>query len=193
MSSTRTPLPTRRPVLGDDKNQNRVNQATSLGAKRTALPTARPVSINNDAVQHAVDTATRNLVMQSILDRTRSIRKSRQGGFDEVDPDQRPALSGVCGVVLKNGRYRCGICRNLMKNHKRQISTHNSKLHPRDPSKGSAYLRQIAKRPSPCDKCNKVCSSLEMLKQHIRYSHRETLAPKVVTPPVDGRSSDSDN
>ncbi|KAI1195951.1 hypothetical protein F5X97DRAFT_326035 [Nemania serpens] len=193
MAATRTPLPTKRRALSDDENQNQVNRVTSPVAQRTALPTARPVPVNDDTVEQENHSTLSGLSRRALLARERSARKSRQGGFDEVDPNERPALIGARGVVLKNGRYRCNICRNLMGNQKRQISAHNSKLHPRDPTKGSAYLRQLAKRPSPCEKCGKICSSLEMLKQHVRHYHKEARALNLVTPSVDGRSSDSDH
>ncbi|KAI1191207.1 hypothetical protein F5B17DRAFT_350930 [Nemania serpens] len=184
MSTPGTPLPTMPRAPGDDEKETRVKPATGLGAKRTPLPTGRPVQ--NDA-----GSTTDNVVKQQLPAQRLPVRKSHQGGFDEVDLTQHPALKSATGVVLTNGKYRCGICRNLMRNEKRTISSHNSKLHPKDPTKGSAYLRQIAKRPTPCKLCGKVCSSLEMLRQHNRHNHKNTPAPKTATPQLMSALPDS--
>lgn len=99
MAATRTPLPTKRRALSDDENQNQVNRVTSPVAQRTALPTARPVPVNDDTVEQENHSTLSGLSRRALLARERSARKSRQGGFDEVDPNERPALIGARGVV----------------------------------------------------------------------------------------------
>ncbi|KAI1150083.1 hypothetical protein F4825DRAFT_427973 [Nemania diffusa] len=93
-----------------------------------------------------------------------------------ISSSQRSLANGI--TLVKSGRYRCNICGNQMKNDKKCISSHNSNLHPKDPAKGSAYLRRIARNPTPCSVCSKVCSSIEMFRQHMKAAHP---APKPST------------
>ncbi|KAI8952810.1 hypothetical protein F4801DRAFT_599272 [Xylaria longipes] len=89
---------------------------------------------------------------------------------EEIDHTQVPVVALADGVVLTNGKYRCNKCGNKMSNTKKIIQCHNSKLHPKNGT--SAYLRRIARNPTPCGKCGKICSSKEMLHQHNRIDHR---------------------
>lgn len=92
MSTPGTPLPTMPRAPGDDEKETRVKPATGLGAKRTPLPTGRPVQ--NDA-----GSTTDNVVKQQLPAQRLPVRKSHQGGFDEVDLTQHPALKSATGVV----------------------------------------------------------------------------------------------
>ncbi|KAI1426128.1 hypothetical protein F5Y12DRAFT_713577 [Xylaria sp. FL1777] len=153
-----------------DENQSNMNPTKSPVKKRTPLPTIPPALARNsqDAKRLTAAAARRAAKERKLL---------LTAHENEVDPSQSPAVAGADGVVLKSGKYCCNTCGNKMKNKKTLIKCHNSKLHPKDPVKGSAYLRQKARNPSPCRHCDKVCSSLEMLKKHLKQAHAEAGRP----------------
>ncbi|KAI1743472.1 hypothetical protein F4680DRAFT_471010 [Xylaria scruposa] len=91
---------------------------------------------------------------------------------EDIDHDQAPAVAAADGVVLTNGKYRCNTCGSQMKNSAGNIRSHISKLHPKDPSKPTSYMRRQARIPTPCSICKKICSSQEMLSKHIREHQR---------------------
>ncbi|KAI0862385.1 hypothetical protein F4860DRAFT_126595 [Xylaria cubensis] len=90
---------------------------------------------------------------------------------EDIDHDEVPAVASADGVVLINGKFRCNICGSQMKNTAGNIRSHNSKLHPKDPSKPSSYMKRQARIPTPCSTCGKICTSQEMLSKHIREQH----------------------
>ncbi|KAI0545659.1 hypothetical protein F4679DRAFT_588264 [Xylaria curta] len=95
---------------------------------------------------------------------------------EDIDHDQVPAVAAADGVVLTNGKFRCNMCGSQMKNSAGNIRSHNSKLHPKNPFKPSAYMKRQARIPTPCNICEKICSSQEMLSKHIREHRTEQSA-----------------
>ncbi|KAJ8125612.1 hypothetical protein O1611_g8025 [Lasiodiplodia mahajangana] len=178
----RTPLPTKRSAnVGNDNDENKDGGAKDMVAKRTPLPTKRPAMLGDNGNKA---TQTNGAVAKGALPPTKRPRLVFTDDDNEVDLNTIPELKSANGVVLKTGRYRCNICGNQMKNARHIISSHNAKLHPKDPSKGSAYLRQIARNPTPCEECGKICSSIEMMKQHTKYAHKRAKQTTASTPPV---------
>ncbi|KAI0532908.1 hypothetical protein GGR58DRAFT_506903 [Xylaria digitata] len=169
-SIMRKPSPTKRPASVDKKEDpSDVGSTKHLVAHRTPLPTLPPPApIPNDDHAKRLAAARRHATRR---------KKLLEINADQIDPDQSPSLQGANGVVLKNGKYRCNICGSQMKNEKVLIRCHYSKLHPKDQNKSSAYLRQQAYRPTPCTRCDKICSSIEMLKKHIKQAHSHPTAP----------------
>ncbi|KAI0874414.1 hypothetical protein GGS24DRAFT_459548 [Hypoxylon argillaceum] len=177
-AAQRTPLPTKKPsgVVGATE-ENKDRQAKNLEVKHTPLPTEQAAGTTGNQERSSVNLAEGTLARRTLVPKSRS---KRGDDFDEAEVDltQVPVYAGANGVILKSGRYRCNICGNQMKNDKKCISSHNSNLHPKDPAKGSAYLRRIARNPTPCSVCSKVCSSIEMFRQHMKAAHP---APKPST------------
>ncbi|TGJ81614.1 hypothetical protein E0Z10_g7149 [Xylaria hypoxylon] len=177
-SIMRTPLPQKRPApVDNDEDQREVDLTARLVNKRTPLPTLlqrTPAGLDNEAKRLAA--ARRRAT------RSKNLLASVENDTDQIDLNQAPSMQGVDGVVclltnstttVKSGKYRCNVCGSQMKNEKVLIKCHNSKLHPKDPIKGSAYLRQQARKPTPCPTCDKICSSIEMVKKHIKQVHSQ--------------------
>ncbi|KAI0455578.1 hypothetical protein F5B21DRAFT_185082 [Xylaria acuta] len=91
---------------------------------------------------------------------------------EDIDHTQVPVIASADGVILTNGKFRCNMCGSHMMNKAVNIRSHNAKFHPKDPSKISAYMRRIARIPTPCGECGKICVNNEMLVKHIRLVHR---------------------
>ncbi|KAI0431387.1 hypothetical protein F5Y09DRAFT_340655 [Xylaria sp. FL1042] len=165
-------LPAKRPAPVDSEgDQSKVDQTDPPPKKRTPLPTLPP-----DFARKREE-ARRLLAAKERLAAKRKKQLATINNDDEenqVDPSQKPSLEGADGVVLKSGKYCCNLCGNRMQNEKRRIESHNSKLHPKDPVKGSAYLRrmaQVTRKLMPCSKCDKMCNSVETLEAHMRRAH----------------------
>ncbi|KAI0481406.1 hypothetical protein F4859DRAFT_512551 [Xylaria cf. heliscus] len=101
---------------------------------------------------------------------------------EDIDHTKVPIVPSADGVILIDGKYRCNGCGNKMKNVAATIRSHNSKLHPKNPRKPSAYMKRIARNPTPCRECDKVCTSMEMLAKHIRSAHPKEKSPKEKAP-----------
>ncbi|GAW19200.1 hypothetical protein ANO14919_086840 [Xylariales sp. No.14919] len=173
----REPLLTERAVLVDkDEGKSEIDLAKPLMKKRTPLPTLPQARVFHD------DRVKRLAAARKRAARREKLLATVGSDADHVDPNQTPAMQGADGVVLISGKYRCNICGSRMKNEKLLIKCHNSKLHPKDPIKSSAYLRQQARRPSPCPNCDKICSSIEMLKKHFRQAHSQVEPTPPATP-----------
>ncbi|KAI1123213.1 hypothetical protein F5Y10DRAFT_286391 [Nemania abortiva] len=183
-----------------DEDHNSIGHAISIMAGRTQAPQMQPAPTPSDkshsSVNQAVDQAVIQIVNQAVNQAVNHVANQAAGTVarrplppgrrllsitvGDIDPTQSPAMRGANGAILYDGRYRCNICCSVMKNTKPLISSHNSKLHPKDPTKGSAYLRQIAQVRHHCRHCNKVSNSLEMFKKHLKAAHPE-VGPSVAT------------
>ncbi|KAH8163448.1 hypothetical protein CIB48_g4809 [Xylaria polymorpha] len=135
---------------------------------RTPLPVRRPLPTINP-----------NMGVGPNRTKERPLLRNRPAPVEEKDIDRTksPAVRSADGVILTNGKFRCNICGNKMKNEAASIRSHNSKLHPKDPNKPSAYLRRLARNPTPCLECGKMCNSIEMLTKHARSKHRRAQQP----------------
>ncbi|KAI0969349.1 hypothetical protein F4678DRAFT_463610 [Xylaria arbuscula] len=171
----RRPLLTKQQEAVDtDKNSNEADLISHPVKKRTPLPTLLFVPAHEAAEAARVLAAARRRAAQVKRFRTTASKYREQ---NEVDPSQSPLLKGADGVILKSGKYCCNICGSLLNNKKTLIKCHNSKMHPKNPVKSSAYLRQRAPKASPCGECGKICSSLDMLKKHTTQVHPQAGQP----------------
>ncbi|KAI1313521.1 hypothetical protein F5Y03DRAFT_405107 [Xylaria venustula] len=171
----RMPLPTNQQAAVDtDKNSSEAGPMNPPVKKRTPLPTLPYVPAHERAEAERVLAAARRRSAQVKRFRA-AANKYREE--NEVDPSQSPSLKGANGVILKSGKYCCNICGSLLNNKKALIKCHNSKMHPKNPVKSSAYLRQRAPKASPCGECGKICSSLDMLRKHTVQAHFRTGQP----------------
>ncbi|KAI3328479.1 hypothetical protein F4824DRAFT_517443 [Ustulina deusta] len=171
-SIERKPLPTKSLApIHNDQDQSEVNPTKRLANGRTPLLTIQPTLPRDPKDTKRLLAAERQRASRS-RKRLAAVKNSKDEQ-NKVDPNQSPDCEEADGVVLKSGKYCCNICGGKMKNVKKLIKCHNSKMHPQDPVKGSAYLRRMAHNPTPCTKCDKICINIEMRNKHLIRDHPE--------------------
>ncbi|KAI0816486.1 hypothetical protein GGR55DRAFT_697355 [Xylaria sp. FL0064] len=183
-ATARKPLPTARPKPVDSEGcQNGVQPTVSPAKKRTPLPTLQSLPTRMDESMRRLVAATERIAAR----RRRQLASiNNDDEENQIDPSQSPESKGADGVVLKSGKYCCNICGSRMKNDKRRIESHNTQLHPKNPSKGSAYLRRMAKRArrlTPCSLCDKLCMNSDNLEEHMIRAHPQA-GPRLPSSPL---------